>query len=93
MSKLRSMLHSTTREDASSSNDRLLVDNFRLMQPLGSRTLYTSDPRHATLFTSPLHSPISVTVAILLGFILMFVLLNRSSIHQVVFYGSDNHTE
>ncbi|ELU02572.1 hypothetical protein CAPTEDRAFT_98539, partial [Capitella teleta] len=80
--RLRKLLHTTEH----SSNAPTMLNNFRPTQALGSRVVYASDPKHSNLLTSPLNSPISITVAVLVGFIVMFFFINRSSHEEVSGY-------
>ena len=55
----------------------MLVNNFRAVQNIGSRHIYSSDPKHASLLTAPLESPISFTIAIFLGIVVIFVIIGK----------------
>ena len=52
-----------------------LMDHWRPVQPLHGRTVYSSCQRDATLFTSPFTSPISITLAISFGLLIMFLIV------------------
>jgi len=54
-----------------------ILSNKRSVQPIGpSRIVYSSNSLDATFWTAPL-SPISITLAVLLGFVVLFLVLGR----------------
>ena len=54
-----------------------LSTNHRPPQPLEGRVIYSSMLADSTFFTAPL-SPLSITLAALLGFVVLFIVLGRS---------------
>ena len=69
MSKLRLILKVSGKDEA----NVLMGDNYRPQQPVGGRTIYSSDPKDSNLLTSPLHAPLSVTLAVLFGFVILLI--------------------
>lgn len=75
----RSVFSNTVHQSSSGVKkkpDVPLRKNFRPAQPLNDRVVYSSNIEDATLWTAPL-SPISITLAVLLGFIVLFLVLGR----------------
>lgn len=66
---LRQTLKTSIRGDM----ERHMVDNYRPIQPLNGRTIYSSHPDHATVYSSPLSFPISVTLAAFCGIVLIIL--------------------
>ncbi len=54
-----------------------LVNNYRPVQPLNDRLVLSSNPDDATVFTSPLSSPVSITIAAFIGVMAIIVLFRR----------------
>lgn len=72
----RSVNSNSAGQPGSNKQDIPLGNNFRLEQPLNDRIIYSSNIDDATIWTAPL-SPISITLAVLLGFIILFLVLGR----------------
>lgn len=72
----RSVSSNAAGQPGSNKQDIPLGNNFRLEQPLNDRVIYSSNLDDGTIWTAPL-SPISITLAVLLGFIILFLVLGR----------------
>jgi len=60
-----------------------MVPNVRPLQPLNDRVIYSSSIDDATWWTAPL-TPVSITLAALLGFVILFLVLGCQQRRQEV---------
>jgi hypothetical protein len=76
--ELRESVYPTQRDDPEAKKQPL-VHNCRDVQALGDRTIYSSNPDDATVFSHPLSSPMSITMAVFCGMLVLLMLTKNNN--------------